>query len=205
MESLEGYKWVIGLFFDARRRNLGKIYRQPKDFEKYWNSRTPLIRENVRRMYRQSKTTWQNINLSMYFDCGFELYKNFWYNQWFNPNVIQLYIVKSKASKRTIDVNIKRSLIDSAKFVKEFMSENKFTLELYAQNRQGQSLTCIDHYLKNLVSCHFLLMLVLRKYVEFNREDWLKIPEVNENSRSTFSQLRDNITFIRKLEDKLRT
>ena len=61
-----------------------------------------------------------------------------------------LYIQKDKNRKREIDIT-KKGLINSAKFVKEWMRVNNKNFNEYIHHRDGKSIIAVDHYLKNKI------------------------------------------------------
>lgn len=189
--------------YRAWRRAKGAPYRMPKDWEKKWNSFKPEEREYIRKMVRLLATTWQDINIDNYFSCGYEIWKGFYITQWFKPEVIQLYIQKSKNRKR-IEENVKRSLTESAKFVLQYCKENCIkSLNVYARLRDDQKLLPLEHFVKDQISKWFLVFLIHKKYCFLTQADWDKIPFDQEKLREMKIELREQGDFTKKLEDKI--
>ena len=173
----------------------------PKDWDKKWESFAPEEREALRKMVRLLATTWQDINIDNYFACGYELWKGFYLNKWFAPEVISLYIQKSKNKKR-IEENVKRVLTNSFKFVLGYCKEHRLkSLNVYARLRDEQKLVVLEHFTKDLVSKWFLVFLVHKKYCLMNPSDWDKIPFDQEKVREMKAELREIADFTKKLEN----
>ena len=196
-------KDIYQIFRRVQSKVKNRPYKMPKDWEKHWETKfKSMQRETIRKMLRYSLTTWQDIDLYEYFSCGFELWKSFSYHQWFHTAVINLYIQKSKNRKR-LEVNIKKILVESGKFVKQYCSENDIkSLKEYARIQDGFRLLCITHYLQDKISKWFLAFLIYKKYAPpFSRESWERIPEINENFDNIRRDLRDLGSFLDKLAD----
>jgi hypothetical protein len=190
------YRRVQGKAFNGRPR------RAPKDWDNHFNNKMkPHDRESIRKMTRYLATAWSEIDLEKYFECGFELWKNFSYHQWFATQVINLYIQKSKNHKR-VEVDIKRSLVDSGKFVKTYCKENEIdSLKAYASKRDGFHLLCVEHYLKDKISKWFLCFLIHKKYCVMMRENWERVHEIDEKYSELIRELRSLGSFIPKLQE----
>lgn len=197
-------KMVYTLFRKAQAKmsNRPGCFRLPKNWDIYWETKfKPEQREAIRKMTRYMATTWQDIDLERYFECGFELWRGFSYHQWFHKQVINLYIQKSKIHKK-VEVDIKKSLVDSAKFVKEYCRDNNIdSLRGYGTERAGFKLICIEHFLRDNISKWFLAFLIHRRYATLTREDWARIEELNENFDEFKRELREVKHFINKLEN----
>ena len=177
-------------------------FRMPKDFEKHFSER--MGRYNQLALKKATGfflTKWQNINPYEYFTCGFELYSNFTYHQFFEEDIMKLYIRRDKNKKRAIKIT-KQGMVNSAKFVKAWMSENNKTLNQYMRTREGDHKICIDHYLKNHIDASFLVYLI-RKGMTLTDQDRSYIPYIQERYRKISFGLNDLGDFIKKLEEKL--
>ena len=200
-EFLEEYKKIYQIFRRVQSTALNRGYKMPANWEQFWHNKlTKEQRETLRKCYRLSITTWQDIDLYTYFECGFELWKGFSYHQWFNVPVINLYIQKAKIHKK-VEVDIKKDLIESAKFVKQFCKDNNIeTLKEYANLSYGSKLVCIEHFLKDKISKWFLCFLIYKKIVKLSKENWTRAPEINDNYAALIRELREIKIFIDKLE-----
>lgn len=188
--------------YKAFRSARGIPFRMPKDWQKKWESFKPEERENIRKMVRYLATTWQDINIDTYFRCGYELWKGFYINKWFAPQIINLYIQKSKNKKR-IEENVKRTLKNSFDFVLEFCKEKNIkSLNVYSRIRDDQKLIIMEHFVKDYVSKWFLVYMIQRRYCIMNQNDWDKVPFDMEKVREMKMELREYFQFTKKLEEE---
>lgn len=191
------------LFLKKKGEASKRGYRAPKDFEKKFSEMAPDQRESWRKLSGYFNTTWQNIDPEKYFQYGFELWKTFFYKQFFDQKLINYYIQKDKNQKRELELN-KKSVILSAKFVKLFMKENKISnLKLYAWKKDGYHSVCVKHYIQGKIDKMFLSYLIMRRYLVLSDEEKRDIPYVIETFRDSVSQISKIREFFYKIEDSL--
>lgn len=188
--------------YQVFRKASGKPYKMPKDWKKKWNSFKPEEREALRKMVRLLATTWQDVNLENYFQCGYELWKGFWFNKWFKPELFSLYVQKSKNKKR-IEENVKRVVTDSFKFVLQYCIENNIkSLNVYSRLRDEQKLIIMEHFLQDKISKWFLVLMVQRRFCLLNEADLDKFPFDAEKIREMKVELREHFHFTQMLEQE---
>ena len=174
--------------------------RKIKSFSAIWEKRKPEERENIRKMHRFLLTTWQNIDIDKYFSCGFELWKNFTYTKWFDPKIIELYVLKER-NDRIKDDEIKTSLVNSAKFIKNYIKDNDIKdFRVYSRKRDNHELLCINHFIQNKISKWMLAFLIINKYCIIEPEDWFKINDIKSNLLNFKFEFKENKNFIDKFK-----
>ena len=205
--AIEDIKKTYIQFRRAQSSSKKRGFRVPKDFENFFNSKR-MSEHNKKNLIRITKffiTKWSNIDQYTYFLCGFELFKRFTYNDFKNDEklhkVMLLYIQKDKNRKREIDIT-KKGLINSAKFVKEWMRVNNKNFNEYIHHRDGKSIIAVDHYLKNKIDASFFVFLINQGMILTDNDRSL-IPYIQAKYRKIVYGLRDISDFIKKLEVRL--
>lgn len=180
---------------------LNRPYRIPKDWNNHFeNKMKPEQRETLRKMKRYLATTWSNVDLEKYFMCGFELYKGFSYHQFFNPQVINLYITKQKNLKRKCS-NIKADFVESAKYVKKKMIELKInTLKEYCGLKNGFQYLAVEDYIKGKINQYFFGYLIYSGCLSRNVFDDDQIQEIVQKWSNLRNEIIDNISFFKKVK-----
>lgn len=203
--AIEDIKKTYIQFRSAQSLSKKRGFRIPKDFEKFIN--TKKMKYNKKSLIRITKffrTKWSDIDQYTYFLCGFELYKGFTYRDFNNDNKLQkvmlLYIQKDKNRKREIDIT-KKGLINSAKFVIEWMRNNNKNFNEYIHHRDGKLIIAVDHYLKNKIDASFFVFLI-RQGMILTDNDRSLIPYIQAKYRKINFGLNDINDFIKKMEVK---
>jgi hypothetical protein len=196
-------KDIYYYFRKAQAESNNRGFRIPKDFEKHLKNK--MSKKNVEALDLCTKyfnTKWQNIDPYLYFVCGFEIFKNFTYTQFFNPKVINLYKIRDKIKKRDLN-EIKTSILKSSKFVLSFMKENNITLIKYCYFSKNNRKIIIEHYLKNNICKFFISLLIKKGFLVLDDSDMVLIPYVSEQYREICLNFEDCNNFLEKIMYKL--
>lgn len=206
--------WDIYCAFRKAQANyLSRPYRLPNNWEKYKrsNALSKKSLQNIELAVKKFNGTWYKIDPERYFDAGFKILgKKFTYNRWFNPKVIKMYIRDDKMLKRCMRLN-KKSMIESAKFVKSYMSTRPVNPKLslvrqYTALSDGNVHLPVAHYLQGKIDKFFLVWLIRRGLVVLSDEErTAHIPEIIENFREYTATLNNPSMngFLDKLGGKL--
>ena len=205
--------WDIYCAFRKAQANyLNRPYKLPNNWEKYKRSGALSKKslQNIELAVKKFNGTWYKIDPERYFDTGFKLLGKFTYNRFFNPKIIKKYIQDDKMLKRVMRLN-KQSMIESAKFVKRYMSKRTVNPKL-SLVRQYTALTernvhvPISHYLQGKIDKYFLVWLIRRGLIVLSEEEkTAHIPEIIENFRMYTATLNNKEMngFLDKLGGKL--
>jgi len=156
----------------------------------------------LRQMAHWFNTKWRDIDMDRYFECGLELYGNrLNYMNFTDHKIIKLYIQKDKNIKRKAKFT-KEALVESAKFVKQYMRENNMTFLKYRMTRDTR-LLAVDHYLQNKIDHNFLTWLISFGLVTLYDDDIAVIPYINENYRETLNELENVRPFLTELARRM--
>ncbi len=202
--------WDIYCAFRKAQANyISRPYRLPKNWEKYRRSGVMAKRslQNIDLAVKKFNGTWFKIDPERYFETGFKILGvKFTYNRFFNPKIIKQYIRDDKMMKRVARLN-KESMIESAKFLKRYMSTRTVNPKL-SLARQYTALTeanvhlPISHYLQGKIDKFFLVWLIRRGLVVITKEEQAShIPEIIENYRTYVAAL--NTPQMKRFLDKL--
>ena len=211
---MEYTDWDIYCAFRKAQANyLSRPFRLPKDWDTY--KRKSLAKQslaNIELATKKFNGTWFKIDPERYFDTGFKLLGNkFTYVRFFNPKVIKKYIQDDKMVKRCMSLN-KKSMLESAKFVKKYMSSREQTNPKISLARQytvlteGNTSLPIAHYLQGKIDKFFLVWLIRRGLVKITDEERINhIPEITENYREYLSYLNNKEMngFLEKLREHI--
>lgn len=176
----------------------------PKDFEEHFKKKlAPINQKNLIKITNWFNTKWSNIDPYLYFKCGFDLYnKNFTYVKFFNEKILMLYKTKDKNEKRQVRVT-KEKLIESAKFVKQYMRDNEIlSLQEYIDTNDGNQKLAVSHYLKNNIDASFFVFLI-KKGMKLSDTDRSFIPYISANYRNINVMLNEMKSFLSKIEKRL--
>jgi hypothetical protein len=187
----------------AKSSVTNKGFRTPKDWVKFYTEKlNKPAQENLTRVSKYFSTVWVDINAEMYFECGFSIFKKFSYHQFFDKKIMLLYKQRDKMKKNEYN-DMKKSLVKSCKFVKQFMKDHSIEfLKDYCLLTLESRPVIIDHYLKNSVDGYFVTWMIAEKL--FHPLDHEVImPFVSQNYREYFSKLNDNREFLDKIKEKM--
>ena len=192
---------VFGTFEEAdtfMKENRGKGYR--KQFHK-GHTMSPAYLEAVDILSRRFSTVWANMDLSMYFDCGFEIFGDrFCYLNFFDQRITRLYINKDK-NKKLCGESSKKELIESTKFVLKYIKETHLrSFGVYCLSRDGYALPVV-HYLQNKISAFFLVWLLKERTFVLDDNDRSVIPYILQNYKQIFQKLDEVKEFCEKIKE----
>lgn len=178
-------------FRRAQSKAKNRPWQMPKNFEAHLEKR--MAKKSVEALELSVKyfnTKWSNIDPEKYFDCGFELFKSFSYNQFFDPRIIKLYIEKDKNVKREIG-DVKDRMKKSSKFVKRFIDRTPRIrgLKAYGNTRKDGVNLAVKHYLDNRIDKFFLAHLINKGIVNLNDDDRALIPHVTDSFRDLLEMI----------------
>ena len=195
---------VYGSFRAAQGRHNNRGYRLPKDFEKHFTTKMSASNtDSLILITKYFNTKWSNIDIDLYFDYGFELYKTFSYKLFFNENILNLYIRRDKNKKREMDVS-KQVILQSTKFVKGYMKMHDIQdIKQYCRLRDDNESVIVRHYVKGYVDKVFLSLMIQMRYLLLDDSDRAMIPYINEHYRKCCIMLNEMRGFITKLKRKL--
>jgi len=179
----------------------GKGFRMPKNFEEHFNKRmNSLTRESLRKATRYFNTKWSNIDPYNYFLCGFEVYKTFSYNKFFDEKILNLYIRRSNIKKREMVIKKKqmeKSVALLALYMKKFEIS---TLRGLCSKINGEgNHAIINLYIKDKIDKFTVCWLIMRGYLKLNDNDMAVIPYISEQYRNVTDVLKEINGFVEDL------
>lgn len=185
----------------AKFNNRG--YREPKDIDLTLEKLRQKNQKNYDNLIKLSNwfnTKWSNINIEKYFECGFLLWKNFSYHQFFNDKVIQLYKQKDRIQKFHTEIN-KKELLKSFKFIKKYCKNDKISsLKEYCNLKDQNYSICINHYIQNKIDTYSLVYFILKKYLVLNVYERDKLVSVINNITQYKSFILQEWKFLEEME-----
>jgi hypothetical protein len=116
---------------------------------------------------------------------------------------MKLYIQKDKNRKNDLR-NMKKSLIDSCKFVMLYMKDKKHNhiLNDYCKLTNEKIPVIINHYLNNDISNYFLAWMIAKGYVDvYDYRPYVET--VIKNYRVMYAKLNEEQEFLEKIKNKI--
>jgi hypothetical protein len=179
----------------AQAISKGKGYRLPKDWEVYWNNKVSFEdKELIQKATDYFNTKWSDLNIDVFMSVGFEIYKNFKYQHFFEKKVIKNYIARDK-NKKYISKDIRKELVDSLKYVLKNYENILSYCEIVENNRKK----VIDDYIKNNISASFLCLLIKLGIVNFTEDDKALCPYIKSEYKNIKKKIDENKEFVDKI------
>ncbi len=197
-------EYVYVCFRKAQAEANNRGYRIPKDFEKHLNERMSDKNKTILILVTGwFLTKWQNIDPYRYFQCGFELFKTFTYVHFTDPRVMKYYIQRDKNIKRYNRLSKKR-IIQSLKFVKDYMSDNGImSFNIYCMTQKHNRSLPVRHYLENKIDKFFMVWLIKEKMVLLTDDERSIMPYIVESYRQIVDKLDNIKNFLIEVRKKL--
>lgn len=201
---------IYCIFRKCQSKFLSRPYRLPKDWNKHLNkTMTKANKEFLEKAVRSFNTIWQNIDPERMFDYGFELFgKSFTYGKIFDRKLIEYYKQKDKILKRET-ISLKKSIVDSAKFIKKFLKDNNIKTEKisavfqYCNMKEGNVTFPLLHYIRGNINREVIIWFVKKGYLRISEEEKALIPYVFVDYRKTLADLEAIEDFMIKFERTL--
>ncbi len=180
----------------AKSLQSGKGFRLPKDWDEFYATKmTPKNKELLEKAAGYFNTTWSNININEYMECGAEMYKSFAYHMFFHPKVLQNYIEKDKRKKRRIGKSAK-SIEDTFVFINHFMRDRENIngynmLQSYCKITDGHKKTILEHYMKNRVDPLVVVYCLYYKYLRLTDIERQYVYSISNRYRDLLQDMFD--------------
>ena len=201
-------KTAENIYFAFRKAQAGiknHGFRMPKDFVKHMKSRmSEKNREALVLITKYFNTKWRNIDPYTFMVCGFDIFKNFTYTQFFDRKVINLYIDRDKNKKRELGVN-KQAIVKSAAFIKKYMKEFDISsLGMYCKIKKDGMLLPIKHYVDNNVDKFLIVYLMKSGYIKLDDDHRAYVPYIVDQYREILLKNDEMIDFLEKIKKSLK-
>lgn len=198
---------VYVAFRSAQGRANDRGFRLPKSWEDQRNKLTPTNLSFLDNLVGHFNTTFCNIELSRYMDCGFELFKTFSYHNFLDKRVINLYIHKDKVNKRKIETS-KTEIIDTFDFLttetKELPHRPGYsTLQSYCKLRDGEVHNIVNRYMRGGIDTMTLVYCIKKHYITLTDDERAMLPYIVGRYRELLESESEVEAFIKQQEDKL--
>jgi len=191
----------------AKSLQSGKGFRLPKDFDEWYNTKlTETNRCHLSRMAGFFNTTLSNINIDIYMECGFELFKTFSYHMFLSPKVLQHYIDKDKRKKRRISASM-TGISDSFAYIKSQMKDQKVIegytmLQSYCKTREGDRKLILNDYMRNFIDPLVVVYCLYYKYLILTDIEREYMYPISNRYRELLTQMFEVEKFIKEKENE---
>jgi hypothetical protein len=186
----------------AKANKEGKGFRLPKEWNEFYNTKlTEKNREYLDKLTGYFNTTYSNINIDKYMECGFDLWKSFSYHMFLRKNIIDLYKEKDKQQKRKIKAN-SETINSTFDFINQFMNGKELfngynNLQSYCKIRDGHRKTILEHYMKGLIDPLVIVYCLYYKYLKLDDVETQYIYNIT-------NRYRDLIEDMFQVEDQIK-
>ena len=195
-------------FRKAQADYLSRPYRLPKNWEKFKERMAKKNLEALDLATKKFNGVWYKIDPEKYFEAGFKLFGNkFTYIKFFEKKVMKMYISSDKMLKRDMTLS-KKALIESAKFVKRYMSTRDVNPKIslvrqYTVLYEGSMSLPVYHYIQGKIDQFFLVWLMRRGLVIVGEDERAQIPYIVERYREYLTMLNkvEMMGFLEKLRE----
>lgn len=188
-------------FRKAQAQYHNRGYRLPRDWSDYQKNKmgkTDL--ESLQTLTDYFNTKWNNIDVDMYMESGFDVLKSFNYKYFLDKRVIKKYITKDKAIKYKSH-DIKQLLIKDAMYVKENWTDN---IQLYINQVTPNNRRLVIHdYIKNNITAQFIVFLIRCGWLSLTDDEKALCPQITEQYRNIMGELDNIKNFTYKLRGKI--
>jgi len=191
----------------AKSLQSGKGFRLPKDFDEWYNTKlTETNRSHLSRMAGFFNTTLSNINIDIYMECGFELFKTFSYHMFLSPKVLQHYIDKDKRKKRRISASM-TGISDSFAYIRSQMKDQKVIegytmLQSYCKTREGDRKLILNDYMRNFIDPLVVVYCLYYKYLILTDIEREYMYPISNRYRELLTQMFEVEKFIKEKENE---
>jgi hypothetical protein len=163
----------------------------------------PQNREYLEKLTGYFNTTFSNIDIDKYMECGFQLWKTFSYHMFLRRNIIEMYKEQDKLKKRRIKKDMDR-INDSMDFIIERVGDLKRngynTLETYCKIKQGEMRLIVADYLKNDVDPLIFVYCIYYKYIKLTDIEREYCYTIVNRYRDLLDQMFEVEAFIKEKE-----
>ena len=198
---------VYFAFRKAQSNTKDRGFRMPKNWDAFLAKMNENNREWLQRGTIYFNTTYSNIDLDRYMECGFEIWKGFTYKNLLHEKVIQLYISKDKTKKRQTEVT-EREIENSFNVISDYLRDKPLRpgykqLQNFCKFRDGEVRICINMYVQGKIDIMTLTYCVNRGYINLTDDERALSPYLVQNYRDYCEALKDVKTFIKERENEL--
>lgn len=183
-------------------------YRLPKDWEAHREKKmTDKNLEFLDEAVKHFNTTFFNIDVDVYMECGFEIWKNFTYKHFLDPRVMEHYIQKDKTRKRKMNGE-EDQIVNSFEFIGQFTkqyppNETYTKLHLFCKTKHGGLRQIVSKYVEGKVDQMTLVYCLWKGYIVLNDDERPLVPYITQRYRELVENLQPLVKFIQMQEESI--
>lgn len=187
-----------------KSKYLKKDYKEQKNLPKYLETikkKSPDSYKALEYFTLLLNTKFQNINMNLYFSCGFEIFKGMFYPPHFNDErILKLYIRKDKERKRNYIFD-KNDVLKGFIFIKQYLIEHNISLKEYCELKDGGIYKILQHYQLDAINSNILVFLIMKKYINLSELEPEYITYISTRYNEIILENTKNINFLIKCEE----
>jgi hypothetical protein len=182
-------------------------FRMPKDWDSFKLKMNPNNAQWLKEAAMYFTTTYSNVDLCKYMECGFEIWKGFTYKHFTDKKVIDLYIHKDKVTKWKLEVT-QREIETTFNTIADYMLDKPWregytALQSFCKYRTGETRIIINTYVQGKIDIMTLAYCVYRKYIILTDDERALSPYLVQRYRELMENLQDVKPFIETMEREL--
>lgn len=183
----------------------GKGYRLPTDWPTFKENRmSAKNRFYLESLAQNFNTIWHNIDINLYIQTGFELWKNFSYHQFKDPRLMEMYKRKVTVHMRKMRIG-KETVLESLKYIKKYMKDRQTLngynkLETYCKLKDGHSHIAYQAYVTGKIDNLTMAFLMFKRYLKLSDIELGNMTVFMQNYRELVDEMLDIKKFIEKAE-----
>ena len=189
----------------ARANNRG--FRLPKDWESHLKKMNKKNAEWLYKMMVHFNTTYSNIDIDVYMDCGFSLWKTFTYKHFCDQKVIDLYVQNDKIKKRNIRLSkdeIDKSFANIVEYMKNEPKRDGYNqLQSFCKCRDGEIRVIVNKYNKNDIDPLTLIYCIYKRYIILTDDERSIVPYITQRYRELCENIQPLMGYFSEKEGEL--
>jgi len=189
----------------ANANNRG--YRIPKDWDSFLVKMNKKNAEWLYKMMVHFNTSYSNIDIDEYMNCGFSLWKTFTYKHFCDQKIIDLYIQRDKIKKRKMETSkgeIDQTFHNISSYLKDKPRREGYgQLQNFCKFRDGEIKIIIYKYNRNEIDALTLTYCIYKRYVVLSDDERTMIPYITQRYRELCENLSPFMDYMSQKEKEL--
>lgn len=182
-------------------------FRIPKDWDAFLLKMNKKNAEWLYKMMVHFNTTYSNIDIDEYMNCGFALWKTFTYKHFCDQKIIDLYIQRDKIKKRRMETT-KEEIEKTFDYIQTYLNDKPIRqgysqLQNFCKFRDGEVRIIINKYNQNVVDSLTLVYCLYKRYLVLSDDERAIIPYINQRYRELCENLQPFLSYMSEKETEL--
>jgi hypothetical protein len=183
-------------------------FRLPKDWDVYKTEKmNKFAYDQLYKLMVHFNTSMRNVDMAKFMSCGFEIWKSFSYQHFFEKPVLNLYMQYDKQKKRRImsdTAEVDKSFAYIADFLKtKPIREGYNQLQNFCKFRDGEIRTIINLYVQDKIDTITLVYCLKKRYIVLSDDERAITPYISQRYRDLCDNLVEMQDYMDQKEREL--